>query len=148
MILTNTAGTHGRPAGDNEDNGDNHSECRALGQLLSLIGDKWTVMVVGALSHGPLRFNELRRHIEGISQRMLTLTLRRLEEENLVTRTVFPTIPPRVDYELSPQGHTLIEPLSTLAQWARGHRESKEQAALLKARSRGMPLGQDKEGML
>lgn len=132
MILTNTTDTRDSTLGSALSNNDSHSECRALGQLLALIGDKWTVMVVGALSHGPLRFNELRRHIDGISQRMLTLTLRRLEEENLVTRTVFPTIPPRVDYELSAQGHTLIEPLSALAQWATRHREDKEKTALHK----------------
>ncbi|MFA5496128.1 MAG: helix-turn-helix domain-containing protein [Porticoccaceae bacterium] len=110
MIPTNTNDTS------------DHSECQALGQLLALIGDKWTVMVVGALSRGPLRFNELRRQIDGISQRMLTLTLRRLESEALLVRTVYPSVPPKVEYRLSDEGHTLILPLSALADWAATHR--------------------------
>lgn len=103
-----------------------HTKCRALGEVLGLIGDKWTVMVVGALAGGPKRFNELRRLIGGVSQRMLTRTLRRLEQEGLVTRTVFPTIPPRVDYELTPHGHTLIVPLRALSEWAAKHRTVRE----------------------
>jgi DNA-binding HxlR family transcriptional regulator len=93
-----------------------HADCRALGQVLDRIGDKWTIMVVGALSHGPLRFNALMRRIGGVSHRMLTLTLRGLERDGLVRRTPFATIPPRVDYELTPLGHSLIEPLSALSQ--------------------------------
>ena len=73
-------------------------ECGAISQILSRIGDKWTVLVVSMLGNGPMRFNEIRREIGGISQRMLTLTLRGLERDGLVTRTVFPTVPPRVDY--------------------------------------------------
>ncbi|CAN7735125.1 helix-turn-helix domain-containing protein [Paenibacillus sp. LjRoot153] len=107
---------------------DKQSECRVLGDVLSLIGDKWTVMIVGGLSDGPKRFNELRRLIGGISQRMLTLTLRRLEEEGIVSRTVFPTIPPRVDYELTPHGYTLIEPLKSLSDWAIKHRSFRDSA--------------------
>lgn len=106
-----------------------HEECRALGAVLSLIGDKWTIMVVGCLERGPRRFNEMRRMIGGISQRMLTLTLRRLEEEGIVARHAFATIPPRVDYELTAHGHTLIEPLRALGSWAEGHR-AQRQAAL------------------
>ncbi|MBV9262240.1 MAG: helix-turn-helix transcriptional regulator, partial [Pseudolabrys sp.] len=75
-------------------------DCRAISQVLARVGDKWTVLVVSALGEGPKRFNELRRALGSISQRMLTLTLRSLERDGLVTRTVFPTIPPRVDYEL------------------------------------------------
>jgi DNA-binding HxlR family transcriptional regulator len=98
--------------------------CHALNDLLSRIGDKWTVLVVGTLcgSGGPTRFNELRRSIDGISQRMLTLTLRGLERDGLVTRTIYPTIPPRVEYELTPLGRTLREPLGTLAEWAKANR--------------------------
>lgn len=107
-----------------------HTDCRALGGLLSLIGDKWTVLVVGALSRGPRRFNELRRDIGGISQRMLTLTLKRLEGEGLVTRTPFATIPPRVDYELTTTGHTLIKPLQALADWAVQHHQAQKNADL------------------
>jgi DNA-binding HxlR family transcriptional regulator len=107
---------------------DDHAECRALGEVLSRIGDKWTVFVVGLLSHGPRRFNEIRREIGGISQRMLTLTLRGLERDGLVKRTVFPTIPPRVDYELTPLGKTLIEPLTAIGAWAVGNRPAVEKA--------------------
>jgi DNA-binding HxlR family transcriptional regulator len=76
------------------------------------------VLVVSRLGNGPLRFNELRRAIGGISQRMLTLTLRGLERDGLVTRTVFPTIPPRVDYELTSLGRDLLVPVSALGEWA------------------------------
>jgi len=95
-----------------------HSHCLALGAVLDRIGDKWTVMVVGALSQGPIRFNALRRQIGGVSQRMLTITLRGLERDGLVKRTMYPTIPPRVEYELTELGYTLIEPLHQLAFWA------------------------------
>lgn len=98
------------------------SECRALADVLARVGDKWTVMVVGALSTGPMRYNALRRLIDGISQRMLTLTLKGLVQDGLVTRTLYPSIPPRVDYELTELGQTLIEPLMTLFEWARKHR--------------------------
>lgn len=104
------------------------ADCRAMGQVLDRIGDKWTIMVVGALSHGPMRFNALMRRIGGVSHRMLTLTLRRLERDGLVKRTAFPTIPPRVDYELTPLAHSLIEPLAALAQWGMDHRAEIEQA--------------------
>ena len=110
---------------------DVHGDCRALGDVLSRVGDKWTVFVVGLLSKGPVRFNELRRTIGGISQRMLTLTLRGLERDGLVTRTVYPTIPPRVEYALTPLGCTLIEPLVALADWG-----AKNQAAVEKARAK------------
>ncbi len=84
--------------------------CRAVADVLARIGDKWTVYIVGLLSNGPMRFNEIRRAVSAISQRMLSLTLRGLERDGLVTRTVFPTIPPRVDYELTEVGRTLIAP--------------------------------------
>ena len=92
--------------------------CRTISTLLSRIGDKWTVLVVQTLSGGPKRFNELKRMINGISQRMLTLTLRGLERDGLVTRTIFPTIPPRVDYELTELGQSLQKPICGLATWA------------------------------
>src|SRR5580704_15739483 len=94
------------------------SDCVAVSDVLARIGDKWSMFVVSKLGSGPLRFNELRRSIGSISQRMLTLTLRGLERDGLVTRTVFPTIPPRVDYELTPLGRDLLEPVSTLGDWA------------------------------
>ena len=103
-------------------------DCRAVSETLARIGDKWTVLVVELLSDGPMRFNEMRRTINGISQRMLTLTLRGLERDGLVTRTVFPTIPPRVDYELTKLGRTLREPLGAIADWVRTHRPAMEQA--------------------
>lgn len=101
-------------------------ECRVLAQVLARVGDKWTVMVVGALSTGPMRYNAIRRMIDGISQRMLTLTLKGLEEDGLVSRTVYPTVPARVDYELTDLGRTLIGPLMTLFEWAREHRREIE----------------------
>ncbi|AKU91156.1 Redox-sensing transcriptional regulator QorR, putative [Vulgatibacter incomptus] len=82
------------------------------------MGDKWSVLVVMLLGDGPRRFSDLKRAIEGISQRMLTLTLRGLERDGLVARTVFPTNPPRVDYSLTSLGHTLIEPVRALGAWA------------------------------
>src|SRR5579862_9675331 len=94
------------------------SDCRAIGDVLARVGDKWSVLVVARLGDGPVRFNELRRAIGGISQRMLTLTLRGLERDGLVTRTVFPTIPPRVDYALTPLGRDLLVPVSALGAWA------------------------------
>ncbi len=92
--------------------------CRTISTLLSRIGDKWTVLVVQTLGAGPRRFNELRREIPSVSQRMLTLTLRNLERDGLVSRTVTPTIPPRVDYELTELGQSLEKPICGLATWA------------------------------
>jgi len=92
--------------------------CRTISTLLSRIGDKWTVLVVQTLGDGPRRFNELRREIPSVSQRMLTLTLRNLERDGLVNRTVTPTIPPRVDYELTELGRSLQKPICGLADWA------------------------------
>lgn len=100
---------------------DDHARCRALGAVLDRIADKWAIMAVGALSHGPMRFNAMVRLIGGVSQRMMTLTLRNLEKDGLVTRTIYPTIPPRVDYELTPLGRTLIEPLKVMSDWAQVH---------------------------
>ncbi len=94
------------------------SDCRAVSDVLARIGDKWSVLIVSRLGDGPVRFNELRRAIGGISQRMLTLTLRGLERDGLVTRTAFPTIPPRVDYALTPLGRDLLVPVSALGAWA------------------------------
>ena len=94
------------------------ADCRAISDVLARVGDKWSVLVVSRLGEKPLRFNELRRSIGGISQRMLTLTLRGLERDGLVTRTVLPTIPPRVDYALTPLGRDLLAPVSALGAWA------------------------------
>jgi len=102
--------------------------CPAVREVLHRVGDKWSVQIVALLGDGPMRFSELRRSIEGISQRMLTLTLRGLERDGLVTRTVFPEIPPRVDYELTRLGQTLLEPISALAEWAAAYRTSIQEA--------------------
>ena len=100
--------------------------CPAVRDILSRVGDKWSVLVIGLLRSGPKRFSELRRTIPGVSQRMLTLTLRGLERDGLVRRTVYPSIPPRVDYELSKLGRTIIKPVLALARWAIEHREEIE----------------------
>jgi DNA-binding HxlR family transcriptional regulator len=96
-------------------------DCHAVSEVLDRIGDKWSVLVVVMLGDGPKRFNELRRSIASISQRMLTLTLRGLERDGLVTRTVFATIPPRVDYALTELGRSLLKPVDALGSWAREH---------------------------
>ena len=103
-------------------------DCRAVSEVLARVGDKWTVLVVSTLGDGPKRFNELRKALGSISQRMLTLTLRGLERDGLVTRTVFPTIPPRVDYELTRLGRSLLEPVSELGLWARRNRPAISEA--------------------
>jgi DNA-binding HxlR family transcriptional regulator len=99
------------------------TDCKGLADVLATIGDKWTIMIVGALSKGPLRYNELQRRISGISQRMLTLTLKRLEVDGIVTRTLFPSVPPRVDYELTQLGQTLRGALVPLHLWAAQNKE-------------------------
>jgi DNA-binding HxlR family transcriptional regulator len=98
-------------------------DCRDLSSILARVGDKWTVLIVVLLGDGPKRFNEIRRIVGGISQRMLTFTLRGLERDGLVTRTVFPTTPQRVDYELTELGSTLWEAVEPLSLWARAHVE-------------------------
>ena len=103
-------------------------DCRAISQVLARVGDKWTVLVVSNLGDGPKRFNELRKALGSISQRMLTLTLRGLERDGLVTRTAYPTIPPRVDYELTRLGRSLLEPVNEFSLWARKHRAAMEDA--------------------
>ena len=103
-------------------------DCRAVSEVLSRVGDKWTVLVVSTLGGGPKRFNELRRALGSISQRMLTLTLRGLERDGLVTRTVFATVPPRVDYELTRLGRSLLDPVNGLSLWARRNRPAIQDA--------------------
>jgi DNA-binding HxlR family transcriptional regulator len=96
------------------------SDCRAR-EILHRVGDKWSVYVIDCLGGGSLRFSELRRSINGITARMLTVTLRGLERDGLVTRTLHPVIPPRVDYELTPMGKTLLQTIEQLIDWADGH---------------------------
>jgi DNA-binding HxlR family transcriptional regulator len=93
-------------------------ECQTVSELLARIGDKWSVLVVASLGEGPLRFSALRRKIQGISQKMLTATLRSLERDGFVTRTVFPTTPVQVEYELTELGRDLLCPVGALAGWA------------------------------
>jgi DNA-binding HxlR family transcriptional regulator len=100
--------------------GDTDPACEVR-TILDRIADKWSLLLIVVLADGVRRFSELRREIDGISQRMLTLTLRQLEREGLVTRTVFPVVPPRVDYELTPLGSTLLDTFQTLVAWAREH---------------------------
>jgi DNA-binding HxlR family transcriptional regulator len=102
--------------------------CRAISGLLQRIGDKWSVLVVETLGGGPMRFNELRRAIPSVSQRMLTLTLRNLERDGLVNRTVTPSIPPRVDYELTGLGQSLLKPVCALVQWSIAHSDEIHEA--------------------
>ena len=96
--------------------------CRAVSDVLGRVGDKWSVLIITMLGDGPRRFNELKRMVNGISQRMLTLSLRGLERDGLVTRTVTPSTPPRVDYELTPLGRSLLGPVSELSAWALDNR--------------------------
>ncbi len=102
---------------------------RVIRELLARVGDKWSMLVIGVLHDGPLRFTELQRKIDGISHRMLTQTLRGLERDGLVTRTSYPEIPPRVEYAATPLGLSLSEPAIALARWAADHHE-----AILEAR--------------
>ena len=104
------------------------SDCRGVAAVLARVGDKWSVFVIMLLGGGPRRFNEIKRMVGGISQRMLTLTLRGLERDGLVTRTVFPTIPPRVDYELTDLGRGLSKPVEALGKWASDHQTEIEAA--------------------
>lgn len=103
-------------------------DCRMVREILDLVGDKWSLYIIATLKDGPVRFNELRRQIDGISQRMLTITLRGLERDGLVKRTLFPTIPPRVEYELTDVGQTLLAPVMALVTWARTNQENIDEA--------------------
>jgi DNA-binding HxlR family transcriptional regulator len=103
-------------------------DCRGVASILARVGDKWSVFVIMLLGDGPRRFNEIKRMVGGISQRMLTLTLRGLERDGLVTRTVFPTIPPRVDYELTDLGRGLWQPVEALGKWAKENQTEIEDA--------------------
>jgi DNA-binding HxlR family transcriptional regulator len=98
-----------------------HTECRRFSSVLSLIGDKWTVMIVLTLTERPRRFNEIKRTIGGISQQMLSRTLRALERDGMVSRTVYPTVPPQVEYTLTDLGCSLAGPIRELGSWAGAH---------------------------
>jgi DNA-binding HxlR family transcriptional regulator len=92
--------------------------CRSIAPILQRVGDKWSILIVMILARGPHRFNELKRMVDGISQRMLTLNLRGLEREGLISRKIFPTIPPKVEYALTDLGRSLCDPVIALGQWA------------------------------
>ena len=102
--------------------------CVAVREVLDRVGDKWSVLIVGRLGDGPRRFAELRREVEAISQRMLTHTLKALERDGLVSRTVYPTVPLRVEYALTALGRTLLEPIQELAIWAAKNRHAMQRA--------------------
>lgn len=110
---------------------DAHHDCRPVSEILNQIGGKWTVLIINLLSEGPMRFSAIKRMIGGISQKVLTATLRDLEMDGFVTRTVTPSIPPRVDYELTELGYDLQQPLKALGAWAVDNR-----AKVLEARGR------------
>ena len=114
-----------------------HRNCGSQ-QVLELVADRWTALLIYSLARGPRRPGELQREIGGISQKMLTQTLRKLERDGLVARTVHPVVPPRVDYTLTPLGETLIAPLSALCRWAEAHL-----GEVLAARERNDPARSD-----
>lgn len=113
-----------------DDTARGREDCRALTDVLKRIGDRWTILVVGLLGRQPMRFNELRRAVVGITQRMLTLTLRGLERDGLIVRTPLATSPPSVEYALTDRGRSLLVPLMALAQWGNVHREDIERSRL------------------
>jgi DNA-binding HxlR family transcriptional regulator len=102
--------------------------CSRVGEVLARIGDRWTMIVINQLGEGPRRFNELRRAIHGVSQRMLTLTLKNLERDGLVSRTVTPSVPPRVDYALTDLGRSMLGPVQALGQWALARLDEMDEA--------------------
>lgn len=112
-----------QPPGDMGGDEPDDEVCRQVLRILALIGDKWSILVIGQLRDRTLRFSELHRAVTGISQRMLTLTLRQLERDGLLTRTVHPSVPPRVDYALTALGTTLLDSVAALAEWATTHRQ-------------------------
>ena len=116
MALLNPAPRADAPAGY-----DPYVEDCPSRQLLDRIGDRWTVLIISTLEHGPLRFSQIARRVHGISQKMLTQTLRALEADGLVLRTVYPQVPARVEYELTELGRSLLEPLGALIAWASEH---------------------------
>ena len=98
-----------------------HQDCQKVSQILARIGEKWSMLVVMLLRDGPRRFNDIKRNTTGISQQMLTRTLRGLERDGMVTRTIFPTSPPQVEYSLTTLGHSMSEPVLAFGEWVRSH---------------------------
>jgi DNA-binding HxlR family transcriptional regulator len=118
-----TCGVLGHTGGTGPGRRVDETQACEVRDLLDRLGDKWSLLVVELLGGDVRRFSELRREIDGISQRMLTLTLRQLERDGLVTRTVHPVVPPRVDYELTALGASLLDAVAPLVTWARRHRD-------------------------
>jgi DNA-binding HxlR family transcriptional regulator len=102
------------------------ADCRSVSEILSRVGDKWTIQVVVVLRMGSRRFNGLKRDVNGISQQMLTRTLKTLERDGMVERAVLPSTPPQVEYTLTPLGYSLSETVHQLANWAVAHRQDIE----------------------
>lgn len=98
-----------------------NTDCQKISQVLARVGEKWSILIIMLLANGPRRFSEIKRAINGISQRMLTLCLRGLERDGLIKRTVFAVMPPHVEYELTPLGRSLTEPVIALGTWASEH---------------------------
>lgn len=117
VTVTDNCATTYTPDGPRVAAGDS-SECRIVREILSQLGDKWTLMVILCLGSGPLRFNAIQRAVVGISHRMLTVTLRKLERDGLVSRTVYPEAPPHTEYGLTPLGVSFTEPVMAIANWA------------------------------
>ena len=117
MTVDDNCATTLTPDGPRVEAGDS-AECRIVREMLSQLGDKWTLLVILCLSTGPQRFNALQRAVVGISHRMLTVTLRKLERDGLVLRTVYPTVPLHTEYELTALGVSFTEPVMALANWA------------------------------
>lgn len=122
MSLTHTGVTIG-PADLDPCGQPDHADC-GIRDVLDRVGDKWSVLVIVELANGARRFRDLQRAVDGISQRMLTLTVRRLERDGLVLRTVYPTVPAQVDYRLTATGESLTHLVKALADWSLGHRDS------------------------
>ncbi len=109
--------------------------CQSVGDVLARVGDKWSILVIAMLARGTMRFSEIKRSIGSISQKVLTATLRGLERDGYLSRHVTPSIPPRVDYELTALGHDVLVPVTALAQWALSQRERVESARMAFDRS-------------
>jgi DNA-binding HxlR family transcriptional regulator len=147
MILKHAEVTAPESARRTKDDSLDHElpeECRAVRSVLALVGNKWSMMIIVTLGNSPLRFNEIKRAVGGISQRMLTITLRGLERDGLVTRTPLATIPPRVDYELTALGHSLWQIGEPLDAWARAHMNAMKSARETYDKRDGIGMDVDK----
>jgi len=134
-----TSKSAGYPAGTECIEWDTRNDCEVR-QILDRVADKWSLLAIALLEQRTLRFSELQRRIDGISQRMLTVTLRQLERDGLVSRTVYPVVPPRVEYSLTPLGATLHATIQSLVTWTEEHQpEIAAARSTYDARSSGAP---------